>query len=483
MLQETGCRSGRPVTFEGFTDAHAATLRAVFDAPQWREVASGPEIEEARRDLIAPPETENAYELPVAQLLAINEAAVREMIAAGERGEERLLAALAKWPEQWPEGVPVRLSFLGINLGFRCDMKPRCIYCNQEPVEQRMTAEDWAAVIRGAAGGDGPGPYVSFTGGEPLLLGRGLWGPQGLIRMAAEVGAACNVNTNALGLTPRVALGLVSCGLRRIHISLDTHRPEIADAIHRCEGRWAQVVRGLHNLQIAKALLGSANPEIHINCVLTTMSAADFPDFLRFLFDMKPVIEGISTDLNMHVIPVGGEQNARLRLSADEYVRFFTEVWAEANAVWAEYQEARGVPEADRGPLEAKVPYMSPYHRVAQRGGLEEWAVRAAEGRPCDLALGERCYVAPTQAFVLPDGSQYWCGGHTVARPEAVGNVLEHDVRENIRGGVAEMAAMPGAACRSCAGATMAINQGVEAQLRATIKKWLEPVSTTEAAP
>ncbi len=469
------------LAFEEFSEDHAATLRAVYEGPEWREVVAGPDVEEARRDLIAPPEPANAFGLPVDQLVAINGAAVRGMMAAGERDEDRLLARLGQWPDCWPEDVPVRLSFLGINLGFRCDMEPRCIYCNQEPVEERMTAEDWAAVIRGAAG-DGNGPYVSFTGGEPLLMGRELWGPEGLIRVAHEVGGACNLNTNALALTPQVALGLVSSGLRRIHISLDTHRAEIADAIHRCPGRWTQVVRGIHNIQVAKSVLGSAFPEIHLNCVLTTMSAADFPGFVRFLLGMKPLGEGVSSDMNMHVIPVGGEGNRGLRLSAEEYVRFFTDTWAEANAVWAEYQEERGVPEADRGPLEAKVPYMSPYHRVAQRGSLEEWAERAAEGRPSVEGLSDRCYVAPTQAFVLPDGSQYWCGGHSVSRPVPVGSVLEHDVRDNLRRALGQIAAMPGEACRGCAGATMAINQGVETRLRETIRAWLNPEEQTKVA-
>jgi hypothetical protein len=83
--------------------------------------------------------------------------------------------------------------------------------------------------------------------------------------------------------------------------------------------------------------------------------------------------------------------------------------------------------------------------------------------------------VAPTQAFVLPDGSQYWCGGHSVSRPGPVGNVLEHDVRDNLRQALGEIAAMPGQACRGCAGATMAINQGVEARLRGVIAEWLNP--------
>ena len=459
-----------------FAEAHAATLKAALDEPAWREAQSEGLLDAARGDLIVPPKTENVFGLPVAQLKALNEAQVRRLIAEGERDEERLLAALGTWPAEWPDDVPVRLSFLGVNLGFRCNMRPRCIYCNQRPTEERLAPDDWRALFRSLTAAEGDGPYVFITGGEPLLLGEELWGADGLLRVAAQAGAACNVNTNALALTPRAAVGLVRCGLSRIHISLDTHRAEVADVIHQRQGRWRQVVGGLHNIQIAKALLGAEHPVIHLNCVLTRRNAADFPGFLRFVLGMKPLVEeGVSPDLDLHVIPVGGEDNRDLRLTFDGYRRFFTETWDAANAVWQEYEAQRGVPEDKRGALHEKVPFLSPYHRVQQRGDLELWAQRAAEGLPASLSLTQRCYVAPTQGFVLPDGAQYWCGGHTASRPEPMGDVLTHSVHDNIRRSLPEMAAFPGDCCRSCAGATQAINQTVEAKLREAIKEWLNP--------
>jgi len=185
----------------------------------------------------------------------------------------------------------------------------------------------------------------------------------------------------------------------------------------------------------------------------------------------------------MHVIPVGGEENRHLRLTAAGYVRFFTETWEQANAVWQEYEIARAVPEEKRGPLEQKVPFMSPYHRVQQRGSLEEWAERAGRGMPAALALTDRCYVAPTQCFILPNGAQYWCGGHTVSRPKPVGSVLAESIQQNIRRSISQMAALPAPQCRSCAGATLAINRTVEGQLRETIKEWLEPPPSRHAKP
>lgn len=471
------------MTFTGFADEHARLLEAVFREEDWRRAVADGFVETARARMLTPSRPVSVFRLPVEQLRRMNESAVRARIAAGERDEERLLEALGTWPAQWPCEVPVRLSFLGLNLGFDCDMEPRCIYCNAPPVEPRMCAGDWLELVRQASSPEGEGPYVFITGGEPLLHGGALWGKEGLVRAATRAGAACNINTNALALTPRVALALVSAGLLRAHISLDTHRPEVQDAICRRAGRWAQVVRGIHNLQIARALLGAEHPVIHINCVLTRLIAADFPDFLRYLLHAKPLgSDALSADLDVHLIPVGGEQNRTLRLTAREHERFFTETWDEANEVWLAYQEESGVPEDKRGPLHEKVPYMSPFHRVRRQGDLRSWSERAAEGRPADSALTPRCYVAPTQAFILPDGAQYWCGGHATSRPEPVGSVPEGGVQENIRRGIGQLAHLPGPQCRSCAGATLAINQSVEDSLRELIRQWLNPDADGQAA-
>lgn len=414
------------------------------------------------------------FALPVEQLTAINGPKTQRLIAAGERDEDRLLEVLGTWPTQWPEKVPVRLSFLGINLSFACDMRPRCVYCNQRPVQERMQLADWHRLIADLAPAEGKGTYVFITGGEPLLWREKLWGERGLIRAAQRAGAACNVNTNALKLTPRAALGLVSSGTSRVHISLDSRSPKIQDAIYRRAGRWEQVLEGIRNLQVAKALLGVQHPVIHINCVLTRFNADDFPCFLRFLLGLKPLVEGaLSRDFDLHLIPVGGEQNQPIRLSADEYQRFFTHTWEVADRVYQEYVESRGVPRDKRGALHEKMPFLSPYHRVQQRGDLAAWAQTAGAGLPAGLALCRHCYVAPTQGFVLPDGAQYWCGGHAVTRPTPVGNVLEASVQENIRRRLGQVASLPGEYCRGCPGATQAINQTVEARLRDTIRKWL----------
>jgi len=462
------------VRLECFAEPHRQRLRDLLESSAWQSVIADGLLEAAAADGVAPPETENVFALPVEQLVAANGGATRARIAEGERDTDRLLDVLGTWPAEWPTALPVRLSFLGVNLGFDCNMQPRCVYCNQRAVPSRLRPERLSELIADARGQVGKGPYVYLTGGEPLLAGTALWGPAGLIRKAAGIGASCNLNTNALALTPEVALSLVRSGLGRVHISADTHDAEVADGLYGAPGRWQQAMAGLWNLQVAKALLRADHPLIHLNCVITNRVADLFPGLLAFALSMKPLAEGaVSPDLDMHLIPVGGDGNRHLRLTAGEYQRLFTQTWDAANAVWMGYQAERGVADAERKALHEAVPFMSPYHRVAQRGSLREWAEAAAEGRPCALALTRRCYVAPTQAFVLPDGSQYWCGGHTTTRPAPVGNVLESTVSDSIRRSLAEVRGFPGPACGSCAGATQAINQIVEGRLREQIAGWI----------
>ncbi len=469
-------QSGYGIPLSRFSGTHAQRLQTVWRGDDWCAVSAAGRIEEARRRLLLPRHSPSVFALPVTELKALNERRVRGMMAAGEADEERLVEALGRWPTRWPTGRQLRLSFVGINLSLRCDTQPRCLYCNQQPVPEKMTPADWHAVLTGLAFSEGEGPYLYFTGGEPLLWAEELWGSEGLLRAAHAAGAACNVNTNAVALTPTAALGLVSAGLGRVHISLDSHRPQVHDALRGRRGRWEQALRGICNLQIAKILLEVSHPVIHINCVLTRRNAEDFPEFLRFLLSLRPhQEEEISPDFDLHLIPVGGEQNGELRLTAEGYVRFFTSTWDKAETVWQEYLAEEEVPAEERRTLQGKMPFLSPFHRVEQRGDLREWAEVAAQGRPAELALTRRCYVAPTQSFLLPDGSQYWCGGHATSRPEPLGNVRQRSVTENIRRGIGQMACLPGPYCHTCAGATQAINRSVENALHQTVREWLSP--------
>ena len=131
------------------------------------------------------------------------------------------------------------------------------------------------------------------------------------------------------------------------------------------------------------------------------------------------------------------------------------------------------MPAEERLPLASAFPFANPYLRVEHGIDLDEYCARAGRGEYWQGALAERCYVSPTQAYVLPDGSQHWCGALAIRRPTPLGNVMESGIRENIRANISRLAEHPNEFCTGCAGATCAINQAAERNLRRQVADWL----------
>jgi hypothetical protein len=222
---------------------------------------------------------------------------------------------------------------------------------------------------------------------------------------------------------------------------------------------------------------------VHLNCVLTRENAWGYPHLVRLItrrkkqrsagYTGKQRGDPLFREMGAHLIPVGGPQNVGLRLSPAEVCRFYEETWEKAAAEWDVYQTERGVPEDERVAFNDWAFFASAWRRVKHRGTLEEYALACADGEYARLALGPRCHIVPTQAFVLPDGNQYWCGAHYVARPEPVGNVLEGGLLQNICRRLEEVRGFPGPYCRNCATATLFLNQGIEAALGQKVDAWL----------
>jgi len=476
--------------------SHAETLAGIASSPEWqRWLGSDAAMAKLRAELLTPPGHPLPQSVVAAQLEELNCERVKSLIARGERDEDVLLGALSAWPTEWPEGWAPNITFLGLNATMACNSDPRCIYCNQVWVEPATPSAAWRRAIDGVteAAEPGKGPYVYISGGEPLLMADLLLGSDGLIRRATERGADVNVNTNATLITPEVALQLVAAGMAALHISLDTADRDTQDALAGA-ARFDRILAGIHNVQIARDALGVTHPVVHINCVMTKLNIHQFPELLRFLLDMKRTrSEGhegpargdpLFRDLGVHLIPVGGEENAAIRPSTHEFKRFFTETWDRACGVWEEHQSEIGTPEDERIGFSDYGFFTSPYHRPQHDGSLDDYVDGLAAGAHSTLALRERCHVAPSQSYVLPDGSQYWCGAHTVSRPTPIGNINDSDVVTNIKENMADLAQYPNEYCRNCAAATVYINQDVEKVLLNKIGEWLkEADETSEAGP
>lgn len=464
--------------FADYLPEHAEELRRLAASAEWQAVLQRPQwIESLRAHRIVPAQPRMTAENAVEALCRFNEAATRAQIAAGEKDPAALLRTLGTWPPTWPEEQSPDLGFLGICLSTDCSMVPRCEYCNQPRFPALNDFSVWRRAIAEATNdGQRPGTLVYLTGGEPLDFGEELYGPEGLVAFAARRGAVVNVNTNALDLRPEVALQLVAAGVARLHISLDSSDPDIQNSFVQGRPIFDRILTGLYNVQIARDLLGADDLTLHINCVLTNRNLAGFPDLFRFLLERKKrsaqrgseedVQRLQSNELAIHAIPVGGASNARLRPTAAEFKRFHTEVRAEVGRLWEQAQAEAGIPEGERLPVE-RAPLIT-----SQYGDVEEYALRAAEGIHSELGLGERCYIAPTQAFLRSDGGQHWCGAHVNYRGPLLGFVQERGLKGNIRANMADFARYPNEYCRNCARATVVVNGLIEGMLKRKIEEW-----------
>lgn len=458
-----------------YTPEHRRELDVLLASGPWQQVLRSGLVEKVREQGLKPGTRPDFINTVVQQLRDLNEPRVESMLEGGERDIGLLADALGRWPDAL-DGLRPRLSFLGLNVTAECNCVPRCLYCNQPCVPDRVGLSGWKEIVAEVTQvNQGLGPYVYITGGEPLVLGPQLWDKDGLVAYATERGAAVNVNTNALELTPRVALRLIQSGLARLHVSLDTANENVQNYLMAGDRQQA-VLRGIYNVQIARDLVGVGYPEIHINCVLTRHNWALFPGLFRFILARRRRSvdrqDSLAQDLFPHVIPVGGQSNEHMRPSAAEFRRFYEETWPEVCRIWDRHQADLGVPADERGVLFGY--FSNPFLRVDHRGGLDAYVQTSAQGKYGALALARRCYVAPTQASFTPDGYQYRCGSHAIRRRHALGRHGEGGVYGNISAGLSQLPAFPTEQeCHGCALATLYINQAVERKLEERIGELL----------
>lgn len=455
-----------------YTPEHRLELEQLLNSPAWQNVINSDLVEKVKATRIEPNPTRNFINTVLDQLVRFNEERVKKLIAEGNEDEEQLISEFGKWPDGLAGNDPI-ISFLGLNVTPDCNFNPKCVYCNQPWVEPAVSIEGWKKIIEEVTrAGNGEGPYIYITGGEPLLLQKLIWGDDGLIRFATERGAGVNVNTNATMITPEVALYFIKSGLARLHISLDTPDKDTQNFLAGGE-RFDKILEGIYNVQIARDIVGVDYPIIHTNCVLTNKNLEHFPKLFAFILEKHKQTadpnDPFNNDLFTHVVPVGGKENDWLRPDKEEFRKFYEVVWNEASDMWDDYQDKMDVPEDDRGALFGY--FSNPFLRVEHEGGLDEYVKASAEGLYGKLALSNRCYVAPTQASFTPDGNQYLCGSHAIRHLLPVGNINRKGVFDSITDSIPLLDKVPNETdCYGCALATLYINQAVEAKLREKVK-------------
>ncbi|MEA3384481.1 MAG: GTP 3',8-cyclase MoaA [Campylobacterota bacterium] len=184
------------------------------------------------------------------------------------------------------------VNYLRVSVTERCNF--RCQYCMPEkpftwvPHENLLSYEDMFEFIK--VGIDEGITKVRLTGGEPLLR-KGL---ESFIKMISSYAPDVDLalTTNAF-LLEDVAQTLKDAGLKRINVSLDSLKPEVAHHIAQ-KDVLAQVIRG-----IEKA--AQVGMKVKVNCVpMKDVNDNEILDILEYCKDKGYEVRFIEFMENSH---------------------------------------------------------------------------------------------------------------------------------------------------------------------------------------
>jgi len=190
------------------------------------------------------------------------------------------------------DGHGRKVNYLRVSVTERCNF--RCQYCMPEkpfswvPQENLLSYEDMFEFIK--VGIDEGITKVRITGGEPLLRN----GLDKFIKMISDYDSTVDlaVTTNAF-LLEDAAQKLKDAGLKRVNISLDSLKPEVAHHIAQ-KDVLAKVLRGIDKAQ-------EVGIKIKINCVpLKDINDGELVDLLEHCRDKGYEIRFIEYMENSH---------------------------------------------------------------------------------------------------------------------------------------------------------------------------------------
>ena len=451
----------------------------------WMHFLANPRFVEDAREISFEPELRRTPEDDIVeQLTILNEEQVRQAIARGVTNQGELLRIYSNWARAYALGEAPKFTFLGIRLTTDCNLIRRCEYCDQRLVKNNVSLAKWKEILDEVTeNGLRRGIYMSISGGEPLLEGGELYGKQGLIRRAANLGAVVNLNTNGHLITPYVAMSLIGSGLAKLHLSFDSPNPEIHNKLDGAD-TFPRVMEAIYSMQLAKAITDSPYPVLHINTVVTKRNLLTYDALVKSLLTQRRLVYDFSggnthtnpdlRDLMPHLIPVGGPSNARLRPSKEDWNYFLQETWPRASQIWIEFQASLGIPPERRSDFKDICFFGNPFTRVAHGASIDEVIESFCDGNYAVNAFSSFCFAQATQAYVYPNGEVYYCGSSSdCASPRSIGNVNKEGLSEMIkRDYLAASHPLPNLGdCSTCYGSTIAINQKVEKILREKIAR------------
>ena len=162
------------------------------------------------------------------------------------------------------------------------DCNQQCRFCSNPPSGLDRTLEEDKRLVddfiaRGYQG-------IILTGGEPTIVPHL---PE-LIAYCCEVGLVPRLITNAQRLSNPVYMKqLYDNGLRIIHCSLHSNRPEVHDFITQTKNAWQYIVTTIVN--------AAEYPDfsVRVNCVLNKHNVGHLDEVMQFIVDDLPNVHHI----------------------------------------------------------------------------------------------------------------------------------------------------------------------------------------------
>jgi len=323
----------------------------------------------------------------------------------------------------WQAGKKRSFVFLGVRVNTSCNIFPRCAYCTQDLLPQKLQLPDWKRIIDEVTdGGKNEGVILSITGGEPLLLGEEIWGDQGLVKFAAERKMRVGLNTNGHLLTREGANKLIENGIHRVYFSVDAMDPAIHDKL-RGKGSLRKVLRAIRILEEARLnhkeldIKTKHHMHIDINTVITNLNFRALPEILRYFFNMRKPDEKPFQIYNLlpSVIPVGPPENSQFFLTREQLIEFDECIWKDVEKVWHKFKvglianpqfQARDEKWLKQSFLEFR-PFAH-FIRHNEYGKRKLFLENAQNGIYTPIKP-KQCYQSGVGAYVLPNGEVHLC--------------------------------------------------------------------------
>lgn len=140
-------------------------------------------------------------------------------------------------------GQPYKPLYVKLKVIWACNL--RCGMCNhwRDPGETPLDLDFFLPVIDDLA--ELGCQKLHLTGGEPTLRPN----LEALIAHATERGIRVTMTTNGTRIDAQRAYTLVSAGLRKVNLSIDSPNPTIHDRIRGLPGAWERATAGFRHLR------------------------------------------------------------------------------------------------------------------------------------------------------------------------------------------------------------------------------------------